>query len=168
MSNIFWAKSDNGKFSLGSEHNAARFRQDLKDNIGARYKIERVIPESSKQRRFFEGGIIPLITYYQEGMDYKNSEDLDNVREWIKLEFNGEYDINIAGKIHKKAKSTKGMLNKGFLERVIDWFIEQYAPPMEALDPEKYKDWRDRIRPAGGEENYIDHLISLRILKWNR
>jgi hypothetical protein len=47
------------------------------------------MPESNKQRRYLEGAIISLITFYQEGMDHRNADDRASVREQLKLEFNG-------------------------------------------------------------------------------
>lgn len=153
---------DGGKFSLGSEYNAARFRDFLKKNPGMRLKIEPLTPESDKQRRFFEGAIIPFFTYYQEGLDYRNPDDLETVREWLKIEFNGHF-VTIKGKSHKVAQSTKGALNSGFLDRVMDWMVDQ-GYQVDLLNPNDYKHWRDAIRPHGGPENYIDYLKELRKL----
>jgi hypothetical protein len=52
-----------------------------------------------------------------------------------------------------------------FVERVIDWINENYDPPSEALDPEKYKHWRDTVFPFGGADTYIDYLVELKLLK---
>jgi hypothetical protein len=49
-------------------------------------------------------------------------------------------------------------------EGVLDWLIENYAPPQEAIDPEKNKHWRDTIFLYGGPPNYIDYLIEIDIL----
>jgi hypothetical protein len=49
-------------------------------------------------------------------------------------------------------------------ERVLDWLIENYAPPQEAIDLEKYKHWRDTIFLYGGPPNYIDYPIEIGIL----
>lgn len=47
-------------------------------------------------------------------------------------------------------KSTKGRdALQPFLERVVDWLVENYAPPIEALEPERYKVWQDTIFPTG-------------------
>ena len=63
-----------GGLDLGTR-NAALFKQYRKDNPGMVLKITPVLPESSNQRAFFEGAIVPLITFYQQGMDYRNSDD---------------------------------------------------------------------------------------------
>ena len=121
------------------------------------------MPESIKQRGFFEACLCPLVTFYQEGMDFHNSDDVQKVREWLKLEFNSQM-VEIKGKVHRIAQSTKKKLNQGMLEKIVGYLEDNYAPPIEALDPEFYKDWRDRIYPYGGPDNIIDYLISLEIL----
>lgn len=135
----------------------------IKDNPGMPFELKPVLPESGKQRRFFEGAICPLVAFYQEGMDHHDSKDIDSVREWLKMEFNSE-QVEIGGKVQKVAKSTKNKLGP-FLERVEYWLIENYAPPLEALNPEKFKHWKDTIFPYGGPDNYIDYLVELKALK---
>ena len=56
------------------------------------------------------------------------------------------------------------MLNE-FVGRVMGWLNEDYAPPPEAIDPERFKHWRDTVFPYGGPDTYIDYLVSLNILK---
>lgn len=159
---VFNAQSVNGQLSLGSEYNKARFTSFLKENNGMRLKIEPLTPESTKQRGYFEGAIVPFVTFFQEGYNYEDSEDLRRVREWLKLEFNGE-QVNIMGKLEKVAKSTKGELNKGFLDRIMDWLVEQ-GYPVEVLEPNKYKHWRDTLYPFGGPSTYIGYLLSINLL----
>jgi hypothetical protein len=146
-------------------HNRARFKQFLTEHPGIRLKITAELPESRKLRGFLEGGIIPLIAYYQEGMDHRDADDRANVREWLKEEHNGEL-VDIGGTVHKIGKSTKGRaaLN-AFVERVMDWLVENYQPPQEAITPENYKHWRETIFPIGGPDNYIDYLVETGILK---
>lgn len=148
-----------------SPFNRAKFKQFLSQNPGIRLKITADLPESGKLRRYFEGAIVPLIAFYQEGMDHRSSDDRRAVREWLKQEFNGAM-IEVAGKMHVVGRTTKGrdQLNP-FVERVTDWLVENYAPPQEALDPEKFKEWRDTIFPRGGPDNYIDYLQEIRLLK---
>lgn len=145
------------------ERNRALFGQYLKAHPGVLLKITPVLPESNKQRRYFEGAIVPLIAWYQEGMDHRNSEDLASVREWLKVEFNGQ-TIELGGKQIKVGKSTKGrdMLNR-FLEDVVGWLQDNYAPPVEALEPANFKQWRDTV--MDGPDNYIDWLVAEGVLK---
>ena len=154
----------NGKLSLGSEFNAARFRDYLKKNIGMRFLIEPLLPESNDQRRYFEGGVINLLTFYQENMDHRNSQDRKQVREWILTEFNGE-TVTIGGKSNRIAKTSKGQLNKGLLEKIVDWMIENYGQDViKALEPNRYKHWRDCVYMNGGIDNYIDYLLDTKVI----
>lgn len=163
MSQIFWAQSKEGKLSMGSEYNRIRFSEFLKKHDGIRFKIDPLTPESNKQRKFFEGGIVALITYYQNNLNYRDTNDLKTVREWLKIEFNGAF-ITLGGKSVKVPMSTKGELNRGFIERVLDWMNEN-GYQTELLLPEDYKKWRDTVFPFGGPDNYIDYLLSINKLK---
>lgn len=117
--------------------------------------------ESGRQRGWFEGGLIPLITFYQDGMDHHNSEDNDRVREWLKMEFNADF-VEIGGKTHKIAKSTSGELQE-VIERVLRWAEEQ-GYQTEVLEPQRYKKWKDEIYPYGGPDNYIDYCLEIKTL----
>ena len=145
------------------ERNRALFKQYLKAHPGVLLKITPMLPESSKQRRYFEGALVPLITYFQEGMDHHNSDDRADIRDWLKMEFNG-HTIFIAGKTHKVGKSTRGreMLNR-FVEDVVGWLQDNYAPPAQALEPASFKKWRDTV--MDGPDNYIDWLVLEGVLK---
>ena len=159
----FTALAKKGGLEFG-EYNRAKFKQWLIDNDGARLQITNLTPESKKMRRFFEGGVVPLITFYQEGLDYRLHEDNLKVREWLKSEFNGEAVI-VDGKSHIIPKSTKGEL-KDFMERVMDWMSEN-GYQIELLKPDDYKKWEEEVYPYEGADNYIDYLISIgRLKKW--
>jgi len=156
--------SKDGGMDFG-ERNRALFKQWLRENAGAVLKITNLLPESDKQRRFFEGAVVPLVAFYQEGMDYRNAEDLRRVREWLKTEFNGEL-VLVGGKAHKVGKSTKGREALGaFIERVVAWLQENYAPPSEALDPHQFMVWRDTIFPTGSCDSYIEYLVTTGALR---
>ncbi len=135
----------------------------IKENPGMAFELNPLLPESNDQRRFFEGAICPLIAFYQEGMDHRDYKDREKVRQWLKIEFNGEF-VELGGKIHKVAQSTKNRLNQGFLERVEGYIQDNYAPPVEALNPKSYQHWKDAIFPYGGPDNYIDYLVEKKIL----
>lgn len=152
-------KDKSGGLWMGSENNAIRFKAFLQKNPGIYLRIEPVTPESTKQRRFFEGAVIPMITYFQDGMDHREPDDNKRVREWIKLEFCPDF-INIEGKRKLVPGSTKGKLEKDHLiEKVIGWMEEQ-GMPTELLSPNDYKSWNDTIRMDGdGPDNYIDFLV---------
>jgi hypothetical protein len=51
------------------------------------------------------------------------------------------------------------------MERVMTWLVDNYQPPIEEIDPKKYKHWRDAIFPYKGPNNYIDYLIEVGILQ---
>lgn len=162
---MFTAVVENGKISLGNANNRERVRLWCEKNEGARVELVPILPESGKLRRFFEGAVVPLVAFYQEGLDHRDGHDLQNVREWLKIEFNGEI-VEMHGRAHKIGKSTKGRALQGFVERVIDWVVEQYAPPMEALDPKKWKRWRDEVYSMpGSPDTYIDYLTETGLLK---
>jgi hypothetical protein len=161
MEFLFRASGDGG-MDFG-ERNRALFKHYLKSHPGVLCKITPVLPESSKQRRYLEGAIIPLVTYYQEGMDHQNSDDRASVREWLKLEFNGQ-TVMVGGETHQVPKSTRGreVLNR-FLEDVVGWLQDNYAPPAQALEPASFKQWRDTVME--GPDNYIDYLCAQGVLK---
>ena len=154
---IYYAESFNG--NLVVQH-SEKLREDLQKNPGARYAIERITPESKKQRGFYPGGVLALWAYLN-GYDHTASAILDWLYNEAKKEFNGAMVV-LDGKPTKRGKSTKGELNKGYLERVIDFLEEQYAiDRMKVLDPKQYKYWRDTIFPHGGPDSYIDYLVEI-------
>lgn len=158
-----------GRFSqIGSgldfgTYNKMHLKKFIKENPGMPFELVPLLSESKDQRGFFEGAVCPLVAFYQEGMDHHNSKDIRRVRESLKLEFNSEM-VELANKVYRVAKSTKNELNKGFLERVVVWLIENYSPPAEVLDTKKYDHWKDAIFPYGGPDNYIDYLVEKKIL----
>jgi hypothetical protein len=103
-------------------------------------------------------------------MNYRNSDDLQRVHEWLKMEFNGELIWMRTGKgtkttAHKIGKSTKGReVFQPFLERVVTWLVENYDPPTVALDPNEYKRWRDTIFPTGECDHYLEYLNAMGVL----
>lgn len=147
-----------------SDFTRIKLKAFIKDNPGLPFELKPIIAESSSQRNWFEGALCPLIAFYQEGLDHHDSKDRIKVREWLKMEFLSDF-VAIGGKTHKVAQSTSQKLNLGFLERVTDWLIENYAPPIEAMDPKAWKHWHDAIFPYGGPDNYIDYLLERKILK---
>jgi hypothetical protein len=107
-------------------------------------------------------------------MDHRNADDVQRVREWLKLEFNGEFvtlggSDQVVSTTHKIAKSSKGRdALQPFLERVVECLQENYASPAEALDPEAFKRWRETIFPSGGPDSYIGYLQETGVLKASR
>ncbi len=79
LSDTFEFRAINGHLTVGSDYNRARFSERLKK--GGRGHIIFDLPESRKQRRFFEGAVVPLATYFQDNLDYRNPEDCEVMRE---------------------------------------------------------------------------------------
>ena len=145
--------------------NTAIFLDFVKKNPGLPWKLEALITESKKQRGFFEGALVPLVAFYQEGMSHQKTEDLHRVREWLKLEFTSE-GVMVGGKLQRVAKSSKGSHALRLLvERTVEWLEENYQPPVEALDGKSFKHWRDTVFPYGGPADYISYLCEVGILK---
>lgn len=153
-----------GKGFVFSDFFKSKLFAYMRNNPSLPFELNPILPESKEQRGWFEGALVPLVAFYQEGMDHRDSKDLKQVREWLKIEFNGELVV-VGGISHKVAQSTKRKLNLGFLERIVEWLTENYTPPQEALDPKKYDDWHDRIFPQGGPDNYLDYLVKIGMLK---
>lgn len=161
----YYAISQNGSLSMGSEFMRNAFKKFLTNNNGARIALTAVLPESKGQRKFFEGAVVPMACFFQEKCDHHNSEDLENMRERLKIEFNGDFVALDGRGVQKVGKSTKGALQK-VCDSVIDWLEEQYGiDRMEVLNSEKYRDWKNRIFPYGGPETYIDYLLETKQLK---
>ncbi len=155
--------SEDGGLDFGT-YTKIHLKKFIKENPGMPFELKPLLPESVNQRKFFEGAICPLLTLFQEGMDYRNSKDVETVRDWLKIEFNGKL-VNIGGKIHKIAQSTSHKLNSGFLERVIGYIQDNYGVSDDVLNPDMYKDWKDRIYPYGGSDTYIGYLLELNLIK---
>jgi len=135
-------------------------KQAVIDNEGrpVRAEINITIPESKKQRAFYYGAVLPLWAYL-DGADFRKGEIIDQYHEIAKIEFNGEIVVS-KGKEYRIGKSSRGELNKGYLERVIDNLVDQYGiNPMEVLNPETYKTFRDTIYQHTTIDDYITYLI---------
>ncbi len=149
-----------------SDYQRLTMRQYIKDNAGSRMRltIDKETPESNKQRAFYHGAIIPLWAYYN-GQDYKDSHVLAQLHEVAKLEFNPEV-IFVDGRERKIGKTSKGKLNEGYLERIIDYLTEQYAvDPSKELNPDTYKHWRDTIYPFDTKyDTFIEYLIDMKLI----
>ena len=156
----FYAIAKSGSLRM-NDYTKKGFIDFLRENEDMRLEITPLLPESQRMRGYFEGAIVPFITFFQEGMNHRDYKDLHKVREWLKTEFNGDV-VLLGGKQHRITKSTKNLL-KGFMEQVLDWCGEQ-GYPIELLNTENYKKWRDEIFPTGeitDPDNYIDFLVQI-------
>ncbi len=147
------------------EYQRAKFKKFLKENAGIRVVIEPMMPESRSQRAFYHAAVLVLWAYL-DGKDYRDSLVLEQMHEIAKREFNGEIMV-VNGTPHKVSKSTKGLLNKGYLERVIDYLVESYGIDQGlVLNPEIYKKFRDEIYPNTNKyDTFIDYMRDIKILK---
>jgi hypothetical protein len=160
----------NGKLEIG-DYNRRLLNDFLKQkkNQGRKIAIQDRVPESRKQRAFYEGAVIPMWAFLN-GYDFKDGDVLGFLREEAKREFNGEIVIRDGKKV-KRGKSTVGLLGEndqqssGFLERVIGYLEENYGIDRnKVLNPEHYKDFKDRIYMEGKYDTYIDYLKDLHFI----
>lgn len=155
-------RPDGKGLNLG-ERNTALFRAFVRDNPRVAWKLTPVLPESNKQRRFYHGAVIPLWAFLN-GQDHRDGQVLADLHEVAKLEWNATTVI-IDGVPRKVGRSTRGRDQlQPFLERVVGYLVDNYAPPPEALDSNAFIVWRDTIYPYGGADDYIDHLKSIGVL----
>lgn len=149
-----------------SDFQYAQIVQFAKEHKNERMELRALLPESRHQRNWLEGGLIPLFVFWT-GRDWNDWRVREDAREDIMREANGELRVNaLSGKTEKYARSSKGRdnLNK-VCEWLLDYLTEQYAVPDEAIDPKKYKVWRDTIYPAGGPDDYISYLLEIGVIK---
>lgn len=151
----------NGTIAM-TEHQDYLKRKYVGERAGRRIRltIEEVTPESRNLRKFYHGAIIPLWAYLDD-KDYRDSTVLLKLHEVAKEEFNPEW-VNVSGKMYKVGKTSKGKELQPFVEKIIDFLVEQYGiDPLEVLNPDVYKDWASRIYPFGGPDTFIGYLISI-------
>lgn len=160
----FAARAQKGGLVFPSDYQRDQFRKYVKENDGIRLQIEPIVPDSNNQRAFYHGAIIPLWAYL-DGKDHRDSNVLDQMHQVAKLEFNGGV-IVVNNVSHKVAQSTKGKLNQGFIERVMDYLAENYGiDPSVVLNPELYKRFRDEIYPYSNYEDFIAYMRDIKLLK---
>lgn len=161
----YFALAQNGRLNMESEFARENFRKFLLKFEGARIALVPVIPESKKQRGMFEGAYIPLWVYL-DGKDHRDTEICNDYHELAKLEFNAG-TVVLNGTPRKYGKSTKGKKAlQSTMDKMLDYLVENYAiDPMEVLNTEHYFDWKNRIFPFGGPDNYIDYMVEMGKLK---
>lgn len=156
------ARIKEGKLDFGSDRANIDWQKFKDAHEGELMEIKPYFPESKKQRGWFEGAMVRTLTYFHEELDYRKSSDCKIMHEWLKQEFNGEA-VTVNGKTHIRGKSSKGLLNKEFGERVLNYYIDQ-GYPIEAINHERYKDWKNRLSITEKWNSYIDYLVDLKIL----
>lgn len=157
--------SEDGGLSFG-EYYRRKLKECAKHNPGMPFELKCLLPESSKQRGFFEGAVIPLWVYL-DGNDYKSSKVIEHYRDYSKREFNADILV-ISKKPIKVAGSTKGKLNQGFLERVIGNLEDNYGIDSSVvLNPATYKYYKDEIYPldtAMKYDTFIDYMRDIKLI----
>lgn len=148
------------------DYQHAKLLKELRENPNSPIVISSLLPESRQQRRYLEGGLIPLFVFFQ-GNDYTDLSVIASARADILKEVLGVKHTNaITGEVEKIAQSSKGRenLNK-VCEWLLDYLVVNFDCPHEATDHELYKKWRDSVYPYGGPDDYITYLLELNILK---
>ncbi len=157
----FQGKYKKDGFDFGN--NRERILKHAGFNLGKRFILSDFLPESRKQRKFYHGAVLTLWVYL-DGKDYKNSDVLDSYHELAKMEFNPEI-IMSRGKTVKVGKSTKGKLNDGYIEKIIDMLEEEYGiDRTKCLNPKDYKHFTDVVFMNGDYDTYIDYLKDLKLI----
>lgn len=130
-----------------------------------RYVLTPLMAESRNQRAFIHGAILPLWCYLDHN-DYKDAAVLEHYYEIAKVEFNPQI-FTTRFKAYKIGGSTKGKLNEGFIEKIIDFLEEQYGiDRSKVLSPDLYKEYRDVLRPFENvPDNFIDYMKWAKVLK---
>lgn len=165
MKKVFQAEAKQDGGLNMTPYQRATLKQFIKDNAGARLRliIDKLTPESRNQRRFYHGAVLTLWAYL-DGNDYKDNKVLSYYHEFAKQEFNPDI-IFISGKKVKVGKTTKGSLNEGYINSIIDYLQEQYGiEPARVLDTVLYKKFRDKINLTGVYDTFIDYMVELNLL----
>lgn len=155
--------------SLPIEMGEPQYRKllaELKQNPNTPIVISSLLPESRQQRRYLEGGLIPLFVFFQ-GNDYTDLSVIKDAREDIMREVLGYTRYNmVRGVTEKYALSSKGRdnLNK-VCEWLLDYLVVNFQCPDKALDPETFKWWKDVELMKSAPDVFIDYLLELNILK---
>lgn len=133
------------------------FKQFAEANPRMRYWVVPQLPESRKQRGYYHGAVLTLWAYLDE-KNYRSSAVLSDYHKIVQMEFAGHTEVT-NNKVYTVPGSTKGKLDD-IIEKLIDMLEEQYGVDrQQCLDPEHFKDFRDRIYPTGEFDTYIDYLL---------
>ncbi|MFA9263089.1 MAG: hypothetical protein ACEQSB_07165, partial [Undibacterium sp.] len=78
--------------------------------------------ESERERKYFEGALVPYFCYLMPIYNPKSTEDRKKVRELVKQWFIGEVTPGIDGKMTKVCLTSRGKL-KDLLDQCNAWFL---------------------------------------------
>jgi hypothetical protein len=143
MNFIFQVK--NSKPDFLSEYNQARFKQELKDNEGRKYRISPVSPSISENKRgWYFGAVVPMLR--QLNPSWTDLSD-EQVHEILKVEFNGFEALGIDGQKKKYGLSAVSSdvpveIFDNYILRIAEWVKENYGG-ISLPDSEYYKKNRD-------------------------
>ena len=152
------AVSDGEKLDFG-DYNSASIRQHCKENPRMRYILSTFKPESSKQRKYLHGCLVPLFTFFNGG-NYKDSDSKDRFFELAKVEFNPGH-VPFGKELKKVGLTSKGSVNLNKLcDGLSEWLMDNGAT-VDLLDPDKYQEWDATYT---GTMGYIEYLIATKSL----
>jgi hypothetical protein len=145
-----------------SEKDKEKWNKVARKYAEPRAEVIPLVSESRKARGYFHGGVLALWAYLND-QDWLDDTVLDNLFYHAKTEYLGSMTV-IDGKTVKTFQSSKGQLE--FLkEKVVEHLEVEYGiDRTKHLNNEEYKDWRDRIYPNGGPDNYIDYMVEIKRL----
>lgn len=146
MRNIWIATSTGVGLDMGGDTNKALFQQDLKENIGKKYRIERVQKTVSDElRRYYFGAVLPLVrTTCDEWKDLP-SEELHEVVKKMLFYFEAYNPMTkrverFGRSVMKKDDFNNTQKAMQFLDVIGDYIVQC---GLEMPNPEEYKTWRD-------------------------
>ena len=129
-------KEKNG-IVIVNEYQKARFMEWLKKYDS--FKVEPIINESGKSRRYLEGAVIPSYCKWQYNIDPREPGAQDKRRLLFMRDFNNEIVTNREGEPERVPVSSRGKAR----EVLENWqrYAEENGAPIP--NPELYKKWRD-------------------------
>lgn len=151
---IFVAIFDGNAISFGSAYNKARFLAYAKSNPKHKYRIEPMVRDSLKQRRYLEGAVVPEYAKFQYNINPRDKDMRDIARGLFMRDFNHLIVSDREGKPSLVAKSSIGEVNE-ITEKYCEWAVENGGKiPNTAL----FKEWRDKYYSIGRWETFHDFL----------
>jgi len=109
MRNVWLATSTGVGLDMGGDTNKALFQQDLKDNVGKKYRIERVQHKRSlSQNNYF--------WFYLELVEQETGNDKHALHEYVKKYLTPKKEVTLTLWKDGKQYTRKGIIGKGTSE----------------------------------------------------
>lgn len=109
MRNIWLATSNGEGLDLGGDTNKALFKQDIKENVGKKYRIERVQHKRSlSQNNYF--------WFYLELVEQETGNDKHALHEYTKKYLTPKKEVTLTLWKDGKQYTRKGIIGKGTSE----------------------------------------------------